>query len=44
MGDLAMVPLEMLERYFEGQAQWIHQMARGFDDEPVGYPCTSPAF
>ncbi|VDO20346.1 unnamed protein product [Heligmosomoides polygyrus] len=35
MGDLAMVPLEMLERYFEGQAQWIHQMARGFDDEPV---------
>ncbi|KAL6726109.1 hypothetical protein Aduo_008114 [Ancylostoma duodenale] len=35
MADLAAVPYEMIERHFEGQAQWISQLAKGYDDEPV---------
>ncbi|ETN81386.1 ImpB/MucB/SamB family protein [Necator americanus] len=35
MGDLAAVSYEMIEQHFEGQAQWISQLAKGYDDEPV---------
>ncbi|XGW16190.1 hypothetical protein V3C99_001552 [Haemonchus contortus] len=35
MAQLAAVPFEMIEQYFGSQAQWIHQLAKGFDDEPV---------
>uniref|UniRef100_A0A158P7P8 UmuC domain-containing protein n=1 Tax=Angiostrongylus cantonensis TaxID=6313 RepID=A0A158P7P8_ANGCA len=35
MSDLAAIPFEMIERHFEGQAQWIHQIAKGYDSEPV---------
>ncbi|KHJ90218.1 ImpB/MucB/SamB family protein [Oesophagostomum dentatum] len=35
MGDLAAVPFELIERHFEGQARWISQLAKGYDDEPV---------
>ncbi|KIH49568.1 hypothetical protein ANCDUO_20358, partial [Ancylostoma duodenale] len=34
MADLAAIPYEMIERHFEGQAQWISQLAKGYDDEP----------
>ncbi|KAK6052535.1 ImpB/MucB/SamB family protein [Cooperia oncophora] len=35
MAELAAIPLELIERHFESQAQWIHQLSKGFDDEPV---------
>ncbi|WKY02154.1 hypothetical protein Q1695_015849 [Nippostrongylus brasiliensis] len=35
MGELAMIPLEAIERRFESHAQWIHRLAKGIDDEPV---------
>ncbi|VDO41488.1 unnamed protein product [Haemonchus placei] len=35
MAQLAAVPFEKIEQYFGSQAQWIHQLAKGFDDEPV---------
>ncbi|KAK6744714.1 hypothetical protein RB195_011434 [Necator americanus] len=35
MGDLATIPYEMLELHFGGHAQWISQLAKGHDDEPV---------
>nr|CDJ90718.1 DNA-repair protein domain containing protein [Haemonchus contortus] len=35
MAQLATIPFEMIEQYFGSQAQWIHQLAKGFDDEPV---------
>ncbi|KAJ1360967.1 hypothetical protein KIN20_020102 [Parelaphostrongylus tenuis] len=35
MADLAEIPSEIIELHFEGQAQWIHQLAKGHDNEPV---------
>ncbi|KJH50274.1 ImpB/MucB/SamB family protein [Dictyocaulus viviparus] len=35
MAELADVPFTMIERHFEGQARWIHQLAKGYDDELV---------
>ncbi|VDM82888.1 unnamed protein product [Strongylus vulgaris] len=35
MGDLAVVPFELIEKHFGGSAQWISQLAKGYDDEPV---------
>ncbi|PIO53626.1 hypothetical protein TELCIR_25033, partial [Teladorsagia circumcincta] len=34
MAELAAIPFELIERHFESQAQWIHHLAKGFDDEP----------
>ncbi|CAJ0597287.1 unnamed protein product [Cylicocyclus nassatus] len=35
MADLAAVPYDLIERHFGDQAQWISQLAKGLDDEPV---------
>ncbi|VDM79765.1 unnamed protein product [Strongylus vulgaris] len=35
MGDLAVVPFELIEKHFGSSAQWISQLAKGYDDEPV---------
>ncbi|VDN23449.1 unnamed protein product [Cylicostephanus goldi] len=35
MADLAAVPYDLIERHFSDQAQWISQLAKGLDDEPV---------
>ncbi|VDN23220.1 unnamed protein product [Cylicostephanus goldi] len=35
MADLSAIPYELIERHFGDQAQWISQLAKGLDDEPV---------